>query len=51
MRDKFELRYKNKDRHESQEYPLLLILDGPAKAIVKMLEKKEKYKDLREKQF
>ena len=49
VRDKFELRYKNKDRHESQEYPLLLILDGPAKAIVKMLEKKEKYKDLREK--
>ena len=47
--DKFELRYKNKDRGEIREYPLLLTLDAPAKAIVKMLEKKEKYKELREK--
>ena len=47
--DKFELRYKNKDRDEIGKYLLLLTLDAPAKAIVKMLKKKEKYKESREK--
>ena len=47
--DKFELRYKNKDRDEIGKYLLLLTLDAPAKAIVKMLKKKEMYKESREK--
>ena len=47
--NKFELRYKNKDRDEIREYPLMLKLDALAKAIVKMLEMKQKYKELREK--
>ena len=46
--DKFELRYKNKDRDEIGKYLLLLTLDAPAKAIVKMLKKKEMYKESRE---
>ena len=47
--DKYELRYKNKDRDEIREYPLLLTLDGPAESILEMLKKKEKYKELKEK--
>lgn len=39
----------NKDRDEIREYPLLLTLDATDKAIAKMLKKKEKYKELREK--
>ena len=38
---KYELRYKNKDRDEVREYPLLLTLDGPAEKIRDMLQKKD----------
>ena len=47
--DKYELRYKNKDREEVREYPLLLTLDATAEKILIMLEKKEKYNELKEK--
>ena len=43
--DKFQLRYKNKDRNEIWEYFLLLTFDAKAEALVKMLEKNKKYKE------
>ena len=43
--DKFQLRYKNKDRKEIWEYFLLLTFDAKAEALVKMLEKNKKHNE------
>ena len=40
--NKYELRYKNKDREEVREYPMLLTLDAPLEKIKKLLDKSEK---------
>ena len=47
--NKYELRYKNKDREEVREYPMLLTLDAPLEKIKKLLDKSEKYKALHDK--
>ena len=48
--EKYELRYKDKEREEVREYPLLLTLDDPAQNIREQQEKKRnKYNKLLEK--
>ena len=46
--EKFELRYKNKNREDVREYPMNLTLDAAAQNLITAISTKEKYKELRD---